>query len=368
MYVNKGTLFAAAFDPAALEVQGTPMPVLDHVAYSATFGGAQFSFSGGPSDLGTMLYRSGRAAGDEMRTVHWLDSAGKTQPLLAKPGPYRAPHLSPDGQRLAFSMTNGSSQDIWIYEWRRDTMTRLTFGTVGSGLPNSVWSPDGRYIVSYDNGGMFSIRSDGAGKPEALTQSDNLQVPFSFTPDGKRLAWMESRRGYDLWTMPLETDAVGLRGGKPEVFLATPFSERQPAFSPDGRWIAYTSNESGTFQVYVAFPDKGGKWQISYGPGVSPVWSPHGHDLFFRSGNQIMATAWTVKGDSFVADKPRVWSEKRLADIGLAVGSYDVAPDGKRLVTLMPVETPEADASQREVIFLLNFGDELRRKVPLTGK
>ena len=131
-------------------------------------------------------------------------------------------------------------------------------------------------------------------------------------------------------------------------FSQTAFNEGQPAFSPDGRWIAYSSNESGTIQVYVrAYPDKGGKWQISNGMGRSPVWSLRGRDLFFLSaGNQIMAAAWTAKGDSFVADKPRTWSEKRLVSIGLAPsGSYDVAPDGKRIVTLMPVEAPEADAS-----------------------
>ena len=166
--------------------------------------------------------------------------------------------------------------------------------------------------------------------------------------------------------MPLESDSAGLRAGKPEVFLQTPADERHPAFSPDGRWMAYTSNESGTFQVYVrAFPDKGGKWQISNSGGGYPVWSRNGHELFFGTlDNRIMVAAYTVKGDSFVADKPRMWSEKQLGGTWY-VKNFDLAPDGKRIAALMPVETAEAQQSQNHVIFLENFFDELRRKVPM---
>jgi serine/threonine-protein kinase len=212
------------------------------------------------------------------------------------------------------------------------------------------------------------IRSDGSGKPQPLTQSNNFQVPWSFAPDGKRLAFFElsSGTGYDLWTVPLESDSAGLRAGKPEVFLQTPATELAPSFSPDGRWMAYYSNESGTFQVYVrAFPDNGGKWQISNSGGWLPMWSRNGRELFFETlDRHIMVAAFSVKGDSFVADKPRTWSEKQLGD---AAGrkNVDLAPDGKRIVALMPVETAEAQKAQSHVIFLENFFDELRRKVPV---
>jgi serine/threonine-protein kinase len=215
---------------------------------------------------------------------------------------------------------------------------------------------------------MYVIRSDGSGKPQFMTQSKNTQLPWSFTPDGKRLAFTEqdSKTSWDLWTVPLESDNAGLRAGKPEVFLQTPADELYPSFSPDGRWMAYTSNESGINQVYVrAFPDKGGKWQISNSGGAYPMWSRNGHDLFFEAlDNHIMVAAYTVKGDSFVADKPRVWSVK---SIGGTVGlkNVDLAPDGKRIVALMPVETAEAQKAQSHVTFLMNFSDELRRKVPV---
>ncbi len=358
VYINKGTLFAVPFDPEKLEVRGTPSPVLEEVVYSVQYGSAQFDFSRN----GTLVYRSGGSTGLGRFTVQWLDAAGKTQPLLAKADNYLYPRLSPDGTQLALS-----TADVMVYGWQRDTLTRLTFG--GGSVP--LWSPDGRYIVFRKVGeGMFWIRSDGAGNPQPLTQSKNQQTPYSFMPDGKRLAYHEqgSTTGFDLWTLPIESDATGLKPGKPEIFLQTQFNERSPFFSPDGHWLAYTSEESGTYQVYVrAFPDNGGKWQISNNGGVYPEFSRDGHELFFRTedSRMMMAASYTVKGGSFVADKPRVWYDKPIADTGTNGFNYDVAPDGKRIAALMPVETPEAQQSQSNVIFLENFADELQRKVPV---
>jgi serine/threonine-protein kinase len=361
VYVNQGALFAAPFDVDRLEVHGTPAPVLGQVGYSATQGSAQLDFS----QTGTLIYRSGGAGGGPV-TVAWLDGAGKAQPLLAKPGIYGRPSMSPDGQRLAIEVKEGSGIDIWLYDWQRDTMTRLTFAGNG-GYP--VWSPDGRYIAFQVLGaGMAVTRSDGSGQPQPLTQSKNLQLPWSFTPDGKRLAFQEQdlKTSYDLWTVPLVSDSTGLRAGKPEVFLQTSADERDPSFSPDGRWMAYASDESGTMQVCVrAFPDKGGKWQISNSGGMYPMWSHSGHELFFETvdNHHTMVAAYTVKGDSFVADKPRVWLEKQLG--GVPNKNVDLAADGKRIIALMPVETAEAQKAQSHVIFLENFFDELRHKVPV---
>ena len=362
VYVNRGTLFAVTFDVDRLEVHGTPAPVLDQVGYNAGQGSAQFDFS----ETGTLIYRSGGSGGG-LLTVAWLDGTGKVQPLLAKPGAYGRPSMSPDGQRLALEVTDGSGTDIWVYDWQRDTMTRLTFTGTANG---PLWSPDVRFIAFRTVGeGMSVTRSNGAGKPQPLTQSKNAQYPWSFTPDGKRLAFNEqdSKTSFDLWTVPLESDSAGLRAGKPEVFLQTPAEERYPSFSPDGRWMAYVSDESGTFQVYVrAFPDKGGKWQVSNTGGTYPMWSRTGHELFFESlDNHIMAAAYTVKGDSFVADKPRVWSEKQIGGTVNSVRNVDLAPDGKRIVAIMPVETAEGQKAQNQVTFLENFFDEVRRKAPI---
>ena len=356
--MNRGTLFAVPFDVNRLEVHGTPVPVLDQIGYSSSDGSAQLDFS----QTGTLIYRSGKAGGG-LLTVAWLDGAGKAQPLLAKPGNYGRPSMSPDGQRVAVDVTEGSGTDNWVYDWQRDTMTRLTFtGTA----QDPVWTPDGRYIAFAALGeGMFASRSDGSGKPQPLTQSRNTQDPWSFTPDGKRLAFMEARAGgYHLWTVPLESDSAGLRAGKPEDFLQTPTDERYPSFSPDGRWIAYRSDESGTNQIYVrAFPDKGGKWQISNSGGTLPMWSRNGHELFFETlDNHIMVAGYTVKGDSFVADKPRAWSEKQVGGTPTVTRNVDLAPDGKRVVALMPSGTPEGRKAQNHIVFLMNFFDEVRRR------
>jgi eukaryotic-like serine/threonine-protein kinase len=359
VYINHGTLFAVPFDPEKLEARGTPAPVVEEVAYSTTFGFAQFDYSGN----GTLVYRSGGAGQADLVTVQWLDAAGQTEPLLAKPGVYERPRLSPDGQRLAFS--DGS--DIWVYEARRDILTRLTFGGANELVP--VWTPDGRYIVFSGVGSIWWVRSDGGGKPQLLIQGKNPLYPFSFTPDGKRLAYNEVNptSAYDILTVAIESNGAGLRAGNPEIFLQTPSDERNAVFSPDGRWVAYTSNESGAYQVYVrAFPDKGGKWQVSNAGGAYPMWSRNGQELFFRADdNRIMVAPYAPKADSFVSGKPRVWSDKRLADFGtIGISNYDVAPDGKRIAALMPVETPESQVPQSHVVFLENFADELQRKVP----
>jgi Tol biopolymer transport system component len=332
--------------------------VLDRVGYSALTGSAQFDFS----QRGTLIYRN-EEAGGELLTVQWLDGAGKAQPLLAKSGVYGRPSLSPDGQRLALEVAEESGTDIWSYDWQRDTMTRLTF-TGDAFAP--LWSPDGRYIFfRAAQTGMSLTRSDGAGKPQPLIQNKNSPFPWSFTPDGKRLAFQELSSGaYHLWTVPLESDGQGLRAGKPEVFLQTQAEERSPSYSPDGRWLAYSSNESGTIQLYVrAFPDKGGKWQISNSGGTYPMWSHSGHELFFETlDNHIMVAAYTVKGDSFVADKPRMWSDKQLAGLVNTTKNVDLAFDGKRIVALMPIETAGVQKAQSHVIFLENFFDEVRRR------
>ena len=195
----------------------------------------------------------------DLVTVQWLDAAGKTQPLLATPGVYEGRHLSPDGERLLF----GDGSDLWVYEARRDAATRLTFDGTKNITP--VWSPDGRFIVFAGDGGLWWVRSDAAGKPEPSIKRNIFSSVF-LRPGWKAAAYNEVNptTTYDILTAAIESDGAGPRAGKPEIFLQTSADELNASFSPDGRWLAYTSNESGKYEVYVrAFPDKGGKWQIS---------------------------------------------------------------------------------------------------------
>ena len=180
----------------------------------------------------------------------------------------------------------------------------------------------------------------------------------------------DSKTGFDLWTLPLDLgDPDHPKPGKPEPFLQTQFNERDPMFSPDGRWIAYHSDESGRFEAYVRpFPGPGDKWQVSTGGGTRPVWSRDGREIFFETlDNRIMVADYTAKADSFASGKPRLWSATRIRDFA-GVANFDVAPDGKRLAVFPLPEAKEEEKGSVHVTFLLNFFDELRRKVPTSGK
>jgi len=356
MYVNRGVLFAESFDLDKLEVNGTPVPILDGIG-STPSGAVELDVS----NEGTLVYRS---TGGGMLTVQWMDSSGKLEPLIAKPGIYGRPSLSPDGDRLAVEINTSAGAEIFVYEPRRDSMSKLTFGGQSAG---PIWSPDGSYIVYQNAGGMGWIRSNGGGA-QPLIKGTGLLYPWSFSPDGKRLSYMQSGKGgYDLWTVTIEGDlASGIRAGKPESFLASDFDDRAPTFSPDGRWLAYSSNENGTFEIYVrAFPDNGAKWQVSSGGGTYPRWSRTGHDLVFETADaQMMVASYSIKNDSFVPEKPRSWSPKPLVNLVNSVKNFDLAPDGKRIAALMPMETSEEAGVQSHVKFLINFFDELERRVP----
>ncbi|MBZ5612307.1 MAG: protein kinase, partial [Acidobacteriia bacterium] len=363
VYVNKATLFAVPFDLDKLEARGTAMPVLDDVAYMSGVGTGQYDFSWAPAGHGTFVYRRAGGGASTMMTLQWVDSAGKSEALLVKPGFYQNPRLSPDGKRVALAVTEGGNQDIWVYDTQRDAMTRLTFRGGFNGYP--TWSPDGQYVVFSSLGsGIVQARADGATQPQALTESKSVQRPWSFTPDGKRLAYQGGLGSSQIWTISLEDKGGRLKAGMPEQFLKSSFSDRDPSLSSDGRWLAYQSNESGKEEVYVrAFPPsssgQGGKWQISNSGGTYPRWSGNGHDLVYRSGAQIMAASYTVKGDTFVAEKPRVWITK------LGGTDWDLAPDGKRVIVVTPVESGEGPKQDHEVVFLENFFDYLRQRVPL---
>jgi Tol biopolymer transport system component len=371
VYLHQGTLLAVGFDLDRLEVRGTPVPLLEGVAGNATLGGGQYEVARN----GTLVYLSGKSATASW-PVAWMDAAGKTQPLLATPGPYFSPRFSPDGKRLALQVGTLGSGDIQVCDWQRDTMTRLTF-TQTNVFP--VWTPDGKHIVflSYSTGSYSVrwIRADAAGEAQLLLEGKRERRGYSFSPDGQRLAFAESvDTGFDLWTLPLDvSDPEHPKPGKPELFLGTPFDEQEPAFSPDGRWIAYRSNESGRNEVYVRpfpgeAPSRSGRWQISTGGGAHPIWSRNGRELFYESpDNHIMAAAYNAKADSFAADKPRPWSNTQVLGRVPARWNVDLAPDGKRFAVF---PRPEATGEQKgsvHVTVLLNFFDELRRRVP-TGK
>jgi Tol biopolymer transport system component len=301
VYIHQNTLFAAPANGGTLALKGAARPVIEDVA-TLISGAAFFDLSGAPSGSGTLVYASG--AGGLPMSIFWLDRTGKTQLLHAAPGPCIFPRFSPDGKLLAFvgNDTQGH-QDLWVKDLEHDTSLRLTVGSGVAGSP--VWTSDGRNIVFASTSpapDIYWIRADGSsGEAQPLTNGNVTDLPNSFSPDGKRLAIWQPHAPFDVWTAPVEGAAHYLRLGSPEPFLRGRLHGFGPRFSPDGRWVAYSSNETGTSEVYVRpFPGPGPQIRISTGGGQWPMWSHNRDDLFFVGPDRrIMLSSYTANADSF---------------------------------------------------------------------
>jgi serine/threonine-protein kinase len=363
IYIHQGTLFGVPFDLKSLATRGTPIPIQEEIAGSGQTGAGQLDFS----RTGTLVYLSGKT-GIGANSVVWMDDTGKQTPVVMPAGFVITPRLSPDGTKLALAM-NG---DISVYDLQRNAMTRITFTSSGNAFP--VWAPDGKHIAYRSLGdGIWWTRADGSAQPQRILETTDQTESGSFSPDGRQLAFSQVRstNNSGIWILPLDiSDPDHPKPGKPELFLQTAGVVIHPAFSPDGRWLAYASNEAGPYQVYVrpypAGATGGGQWQISTAGGAIPVWSRSGKELFYRptNGSRIMVVDYTAKGETFSPGTPRVWSGTPTLVTGL-FPSFDVAPDGKRIVTFPVAETARGgEKASLHVTFLVNFFDQLRRKLP----
>jgi serine/threonine-protein kinase len=370
IYMHQGTLFAAPFDLSSLVVRGATQPVLEDVGLAGLGTRWNFDSSGAASGSGTFVYVNWK--GQFPWAIFWLNSVGKTQPLHSTPGAYRFPRFSPDGKRLAFSAeTAPLRSDIWVKDVDRETTSRLTSLPGVNTAP--LWTPDGRNIV-FEAGasaapGIYWVRADGSGEPQRLMDGKPREIPGSFSPDGKRLAYTQATDAgsAEIWTVPVEGDRDHPRLGKAELSVRAAFSAYSPAFSPDGRWLAYASNETGRSEVYVRpFPGPGGRQQVSTAGGTQPTWSANGGELFFlASDRRIMVIRYSARGDSITASKPQVWSETRLVEAPIRV--YDLAPVGKRFATILYADGTDQKPFTHLTV-LLNFFDELKRRVPAGGR
>ena len=348
-----GTLMAVPFDAERLELTGTPVPIVEGVV---TIRGDTAGWS--VSRLGTLVYLPGGLR-STARSLVWVNREGEAEPLDLPPGPYEYPRLSPDGRQLLVKL--GALQpSLWIYDLIDKTFNRLTFEG-NDGWP--LWAPDGKRVVYASNRAepydLYWIPVDGSGKEELLLARPEIQLPHSFSPDGKLLAFLHAdpTTAQDVWLLPLDDPQQA------RPVLQTPAVEFDAQFSPDGRYLAYASNESGRNEVYVRpFPNlQEAKWQISTDGGRETKWAHSGDELFYRSGDGMMAVEITTQ-PSFRTGTPRqLFEGPYRRSSSPTTAQYDVSADGQRFL-MVQEESQEAEAPQLNVV--LNWFEELKRLVP----
>jgi eukaryotic-like serine/threonine-protein kinase len=344
VYARAGSIVAVPFDVARLEVTGPPSAVASDVSTYPDFGYANFSVS----HDGSLLYLPGGARPWETALV-WVDRQGRSQPVTEVRRAFDYVSLSPDGQHIALQIDQ-ATVEVWVYDLARGTFSRLVHGWDNGG---PLWSPDGKRVTfesdRWTSHGLFWQLADGSGPAERLTADvPDYVSPESWSPDGRLLVFTQNKRGDgDLWVWSA-TDR------KSFPLVETPAFESNARISPDGHWIAYQSNQSDRFEVYVrAFPGPSRTWQVSVEGGRAPVWARNGRELFYRNDNVMMAVDVSTR-PVFTAGRPkRLFEGSYLRD----TGSYDIAPDGR---FLMIKYEPQA---LTELVVVQNWFEELKQRV-----
>jgi serine/threonine-protein kinase len=360
VYVRENTLFAMPFDIKQMRATGSPAPLVQGVTANSGNGGAQIAFS----SSGTLAYVSGDIGVPEY-PVMIMDRNGVVSTLWEEPGTYANPKLSPDGRRLSLTVLRDGNWDVWVYDLERKVSTRLTFHDGYDG--DQVWSPDGEHLVfTSDRDGIenpYRKRADGSGDAERLATIEHDFWASSWSSDGRWVLGEIQASTFDLWALPADGS------GEPVEYLATEFFERFPAISPDGKWVAYMSDESGREEIYVRpFPAAAGKWQVSDGGGDWPLWSPDGSELIYRTADGLMSAEITVENASFRAGRAKPVSSSALANnqIGIAVAGsifsdYEITRDGSSFIIL---QGGEGLASQNHVTLVTNWFNVLKETFP----
>ncbi len=352
VYVLNNVLFAVPFDVGTRAVTGGAVSLVEGVPVSLFTGAAHFALS----RTGSLVYLTGLGRGTRQRDLVWVNRTGDVTPVGAETRSYSWQRVSPDGTRLAVMVVAADgNEDVWTYDLARGALTRMTFDEGYDLAPD--WTPDGSRVVfssEREGGGLFWKAADGTGEVERLVDSETWLSQGNWSPDGRLIVGQAGNIG----VVTLEGDR------RLDLLLDEEFRERNPALSPDGRWLAYESNESGQDEVYVRpFPEvETGKWQVSVNGGSLPLWSPDGAELFFRTsvtGGQIMVSQ--VEGEpTFRASAP-----ERLFDVAdLLTSAFDIAPDGERFLFRRPATAQETDDGEAGLVFVEHWFEELKARVP----
>jgi len=331
IFMRGATLMAQPFDPNKMTLSGEPAAIADGIDSFSARNYGLFSVS----NTGTLVYRKGPGT---QTVLTWFDQEGHPTGALGDPTEYAFPAVSPDGSRVAVAMGAPASRDIWILDGVRGTSTRFTFDPAPDEHP--AWSPDGKNIAFSSTRGeqadLYTKPADGSGEEKLLLKTDAPKVVDGWTRDGRFLLFNSNGTGYDIWALPFTGEA------KPVPLLQTPFVEVQATVSPDGRWLAYTSDESAGYEVYVrpftptAPSGTGAKWLVSKGGGLGARWRPDGKALYYVSTGSQMMTVDIDTSKEFEAGTPRrLFAAPPLA----LVAGWDISPDGKRFLFIAPPNT-----------------------------
>jgi len=348
-----GTLHAAPFDQGRLEVTGSATPLVERVSASLYSPGALFDVS----DTGTLLYKTESPAQSE---AVWVTRSGVATPLDREPwvGQFFSMSLSPDGKQIVATLTTGTRQDVWTRSLETGTVSRLTFEKDGSLNYRAKWTADGRALTFISNrsgvaGELWKQPSDGSAPAERVASDGPLVDEGLVSPDGQ---WAVYRAGGSE-LVGRDIKAVRLGSGTPTPLVATSADEYSPTLSPDGRWLAYVSNESGIAQVYVRpFPEsEAAVWQVSTGGGRGPVWSQSGKELFYQTARNELAAVETRGGATFTWSSPRLLFDLSDYELNPWHPTYDVARDGERFLMARRVGDPST-----EVVLTQNWFHEVK--------
>ncbi len=360
VFLRQGTLMGVRFDLTTMEVVGQPSPLVENVMqlfsnYDPTHTCAgQFSIS----DTGSLIYAAGGLLPERKNSLVWVDQRGTEQLVTDLQFPFHAPRLSPDGKRIAYTTTSRDFP-VWVYDLSRGTNSQLT-GEGKASYP--FWSPDSKRLgFAWHKSlvaNLFCQPYDGSSPMERLTTSKYSQNAGSWSSDGKTIAFVDSRpdTGFDIALLDVHT-------GRVTPFVNSQFSERYPEFSPDGRWIAYSSDESKRDEIYVRpFPGSNMKYQVSSEGGRQPLWARNGKQLFYLWPNQVWVVDVYTDG-AFTTSKPRLLFEKTgFGSDASPIRGYDLSLDGQRF--LMVKDGQRKPTPVTELILVQNWFEELKRLCP----
>ncbi|HEX6217255.1 MAG TPA: LpqB family beta-propeller domain-containing protein, partial [Vicinamibacterales bacterium] len=361
VFVHSGTLYATTFDLDRFEVTSQPVPILEGLRSNSITGGAQFSISNG----GMLAYLPGPSVGAGT-PPQWMSRDGQTTAMRMPPVNWFNIAFAPDGGRVAMEIRDRDA-DVWVHDIERGTLARLTSDPAIDVKP--TWAPDGRRIAFASTPANASISNlyvqsaDGTGTPIRLTDSKNELQPASWHPSGKFLLFEETdpQGGIDLMLLDMTgSDTPGWKPPEPTAYISGRGRQWDAAFSPDGRWVAYVSNESGTAEIYVRpFPGPGGKWQVSTDGGTLPSWSRAQPELVYGIDGRLMVVRYAERDGSFMASAPAVWSTGRFEWRG-PNRMFDLHPDGARVALAIPASATREPTPDR-IVLIFNFFDQLRR-------